>query len=457
MGAHKASRRRFLQQAGIGIGSAAVASPLVAEAAALPVFGPTVPAQPYRVGQWLPSDAAKLDQWMAKTIRAARANPKPIHPAVEELRWLIETDPEIYMHVHQIFDGLPRTAKFQNDPKGDPQVVDYPVALQLINHVLTTAPEFDQTGLVGFPINAILNWPMGTPGGFVLFLNDRFNAKMKNVLNAWGEFLMTPESTYVLNDDPTAGWFGRDAMAAMPGFVDDFVCDPGLPHHGFRSWDDFFVRHYREGRRPVEAPDDPDVIANACESAPYRLERDVAAQDKFWLKSQPYSLVHMFGADPVYEEFVGGTVYQAFLSALSYHRWHSPVDGTVERVWNIDGSYYSQTPAVGFDPEAPNQSQGYLTEVAARAVALIRADNPAIGLMAMITVGMAEVSSCDFTVVPGQRVSKGEDIGMFHFGGSTHCLVFRPGVNLEFDLRGQEPGLNAHNIPVRSALARVSR
>jgi phosphatidylserine decarboxylase len=30
------------------------------------------------------------------------------------------------------------------------------------------------------------------------------------------------------------------------------------------------------------------------------------------------------------ELFQGGTVYQAFLSALSYHRWHSPVNGVIK-------------------------------------------------------------------------------------------------------------------------------
>ena len=29
------------------------------------------------------------------------------------------------------------------------------------------------------------------------------------------------------------------------------------------------------------------------------------------------------------EAFVGGTVYQACLDAHNYHRWHSPVSGTV--------------------------------------------------------------------------------------------------------------------------------
>ena len=86
---------------------------------------------------------------------------------------------------------------------------------------------------------------------------------------------------------------------------------------------------------------------------------------------------------------------------------------------------------------------------------LIKADNPKIGLMAFLAVGMAEVSSCDVTVKAGQRVTKGDEIGTFHFGGSTHCLIFRPGVEVEFDLGGQTPGLDAKNIKINTAIARV--
>jgi phosphatidylserine decarboxylase len=75
--------------------------------------------------------------------------------------------------------------------------------------------------------------------------------------------------------------------------------------------------------RPVASPADPDVIVNACESAPYRLSHDVRRHDRFWIKGQPYSVAHMLADDPWADQFVGGTIYQAFLSALSYHRWHS--------------------------------------------------------------------------------------------------------------------------------------
>src|ERR1017187_147517 len=153
--------------------------------------------------------------------------------------------------------------------------------------------------------------------------------------------------------------------------------------------------------------------------------------------------------------FIGGTVYQAYLSPLSYHRWHSPVSGTVRKAYVRDGTYYSEAPSEGFDPAGPNDSQGYITAVATRAFILIEADNLDISLMCVMPVGMAEVSTCQLTVYEGQHVGKGDQIGMFHFGGSTHCLIFRPGVNLEFDHHGQTPGLHSKDIPVNSRIATV--
>ena len=332
---------------------------------------------------------------------------------------------------------------------------NYEHMLELINAILTTAPTFNTTGLVGFPINAILDWPMATPAGFTAFLNDKVNAQFKKVLNTWATFLSLPDSCYVLNDDPETGWFGEAAMTAMPDFVAMFECDPDQPYYGFTSWDNFFTRQFRAGQRPIASPEDDGVIISACESAPYKIATDVKLADEFWIKGQPYSLRHMFADDPVADQFVGGTIYQAFLSALSYHRWHSPVSGTIVKAEVIDGTYYSETPAEVYDPAGPNESQGYITEVATRAIIQIEADDPHIGLMCFMAVGMAEVSTCDVTVYVGQHVNKGDQTGMFHFGGSTHCLIFRPGVELEFDLHGQEPGLEASNIEVNAAIAKI--
>jgi phosphatidylserine decarboxylase len=140
--------------------------------------------------------------------------------------------------------------------------------------------------------------------------------------------------------------------------------------------------------------------------------------------------------DPSVDDFVGGTVYQAFLSATNYHRWHSPVAGTVVRAFVVEGTYYSEADSEGTDAVEPMNSQSYLAHVAARAIILIEADDPVIGLMAFVPVGMSEVSSCliGSHVKPGYHVGKGEELGYFQFGGSTHCLLFRPGAIAEFTL-----------------------
>lgn len=458
----EANRRDFFRAAGVGLGALALPATLppslIGSAAAATVGSKSSSWRPkYRVGQWLPSDQKILDEWVASLIRRVDRNrsKKPLHPSVQALKDLIEGDPRVYMWFHQMFSQVPRTPEFAKTPIGTPQVRNYRHMLELINAVLPTAPDFNETGLVGFPINAILDWSMATPGGFAAFLNEDVNKAFRGILNAWGEFLTTPESRYVLSKHPRRGWFGKDAQRAMPNFDANFECEPSAPYHGFTSWDDFFTRKFRPGIRPVASPRDSSVIVNACESGPYALQRNVRRVDRFWLKGQPYSLRHIFADDPVNEKFVGGTVYQAFLSALLYHRWHMPVDGTITSIRQVEGSYYSEAPVMGFDPAGPNESQGYITEVATRAIVTIEADDPRIGLMAFVAVGMAEVSTCEVTAQVGQHLNKGDQLGMFHFGGSTHLLIFRPGVELAFDLGGQVPNVDATPLPVNAHLARL--
>ena len=440
---------------------------------------------PFRIGHWLPSDQTFLDTWMETLIEEAKEGPtSPLHPVIEEFKFLIEANPEIYMAFNLMLTQVP----FKSNPLKKPQVKNYQQMLQLMNLIITRAPEFsiiaDKVGLVGFPINTILDWSMGTAAGFWAFTNDQVNAQLRKILNQWGEFLCSGDSRYVLTDTPLKinpnkkqenwGWFSEVALQALAesdpyygqgsdpkdpkeNFIYNFQCDPNAPFWGFQSWDQFFTRDFNEGRRPVASPEDENVIVNACESAPYRIAYGVQRFDTFWIKAQPYSLAHMLANDPSVDYFVGGTVYQAFLSAKSYHRWHSPVSGTIQKVSVVEGTYYSEALSEGYDPSGPNDSQGYITEVATRALIFIEADNRDIGLMCVVPVGMAEVSSCDVTVVEGQHVMKGEELGMFHFGGSTHCLIFGPQVQFAFDLHGQTPGLNSSNIALNSRIATVCK
>jgi phosphatidylserine decarboxylase len=106
------------------------------------------------------------------------------------------------------------------------------------------------------------------------------------------------------------------------------------------------------------------------------------------------------------------------------------------RAFVQEGTYYSEADSEGAAAAEPQYSQSYLAHVATRAVILIEADNPVIGLTAFVPVGMSEVSSCmiDPKIRPGYHVAKGEEIGYFQFGGSTHCLIFRPGAIAGFSL-----------------------
>lgn len=422
---------------------------------------------PYNVGKWLPTDQKFFNQWLGKVLKEAENEENQyLLPPVQALKHLIESDRYIYNITQLMFDEIPE--KDVDTPAGTPQVRNYQQMLLMLNRIIQRAPEFNKTGLVGTPINAIFDYPMATKAGYVFFNNPKVNACLKNILDYWGKFLQTSDSTYVLNTSEN-GWLSDYALNEMSkvAYGDDFFnlfncpSEDRTKHLGFTSWDKFFTRTFNPGIRPVQNRDDPNSIANACESAPFRIAHDVPLKAKFWIKGQPYSLVDLLDGDPWASKFECGTLYQAFLSALSYHRWNSPVSGIVVKAYNLPGTYYAESLYQGFenprgaDPVAANDSQAFLTSTATRAVIFIKADNPKIGLMAFVAVGMSEVSSNEITVSVGQHVNKGDQLGMFHFGGSTHVLLFRPETKVEFNLHGQKPSIAGNNIKVRSEIARV--
>jgi phosphatidylserine decarboxylase len=275
---------------------------------------------------------------------------------------------------------------------------------------------------------------MGTAAGVSVFLREDVNECFRMMLIEYQEFLASKASAAVLSTNPD-GWFSPQALTVMGQvasqgynnnltFAQAFVCNPSAPAYGYATWDEFFTRDFRDGIRPVFSPGNASYIGNACESTPYQLSTQVQLQDTFWTKGQPYSLLDMIGNPDWANLFAQGTVYQAFLSALSYHKWHAPVTGTIVAIYNIPGSYYAESYWEGFanigpdgqpnpDPAAPNDSQGYISNLATRAVMVIKADDPRIAEMACVMIGMAEVSSCAWKagLVVGSRVNKGDPIG----------------------------------------------
>jgi phosphatidylserine decarboxylase len=129
--------------------------------------------------------------------------------------------------------------------------------------------------------------------------------------------------------------------------------------------------------RPVAFPDDHIVIVHACESTPYNVAYGVKARDKFGNKGQPYSVSDMLAHDELADQFVGGTVYQAHLHSLAYHRWHSPVTGRIVKAYLVEGTYFSESLFEAIDdPQGdPDLDGEYNSQVYLAAIATLRSSS----------------------------------------------------------------------------------
>lgn len=82
----------------------------------------------------------------------------PCTPVLEEFKALIAGDAQMYMLFNQMLEEVPTKPHQNKDPtKVAPQVPDYVHMMELFNAIMTRPPEFNEAGLVGFPINAILD------------------------------------------------------------------------------------------------------------------------------------------------------------------------------------------------------------------------------------------------------------------------------------------------------------
>lgn len=383
-----------------------------------------------RLGGWLPHDRKKIAAFLKRLRRKrdARVGEVPLLNVVRDLRTLIETNGAVYATANAM---ISQAKEMYHDIEEEGLVLlnSYEEMCDLINEAIQEPPPYNSSGLVAFPINAIVDLVMATPAGYGFFASERVNAAFRAIISYWGDYLSSDSSLIAFKptEEGGGGWMSDDAKENLQ--MDQYVQpDPNALAWGYQSWNNWFIRRFKQGERPIDSPADEKVVVNACESTPFALQTNVQLRSEFWLKGQPYSLAFMLGGEKHARPFEGGTVYQAFLSAFNYHRWHAPVDGIITEAFVLPGTYYLQTPAVGLDEEGPNNSQGFITNVAARAVIKIQADNPSIGNMCVVTVGMSEVSSNVLIAPVGSHVKKGDELGYFLFGGSTHCLVFRPNV-----------------------------
>lgn len=145
----------------------------------------------------------------------------------------------------------------------------------------------------------------------------------------------------------------------------------------------------------------------------------ISQATKFWIKGFGFSLPSLLGSPQLAEAFDGGAINIARLAPQDYHRWHSPVDGTVESITDIPGTYYT------VNPQAITE-EGTLDVFCEnkRSVMIIRRDNGS--QVAVIAVGAMLVGSIRYNdgVKVGKEVQRGECLGAFLYGGSTVIALY---------------------------------
>ena len=193
--------------------------------------------------------------------------------------------------------------------------------------------------------------------------------------------------------------------------VEEFVKSP----FEFRSFNEFFYRALKPECRPVAAGD---AVAVLPADGRHLAFPDVDAADGFYVKGAKFTLAELLGDAEQAAIFAGGAMLISRLCPVDYHRFHFPVAGTPGLPRLVNGWLYSVSPI------ALRHNIRYLVENKRMITAI---DSPAFGSVAMIEVGATNVGSILQAFVEDRAVAKGEEKGLFKFGGSCVITLFQRG------------------------------
>jgi len=71
---------------------------------------------------------------------------------------------------------------------------------------------------------------------------------------------------------------------------------------------------------------------------------------KYWIKGFGFTLSKLLNSSSLAQDFDNGSLVIARLAPQDYHRWHSPVSGTVESITEVPGTYYTVNPQAINEP-----------------------------------------------------------------------------------------------------------
>ncbi|MFH1628274.1 MAG: phosphatidylserine decarboxylase, partial [Pseudomonadota bacterium] len=141
------------------------------------------------------------------------------------------------------------------------------------------------------------------------------------------------------------------------------------------------------------------------------------------VKGLKWSLHELLDGSPFQDRFKGGTYIHMFLNVNDYHRYHVPVRGIVREARNIHGKVVSD---VMLKPDGTLDDIIGPTFQFKQERGLVVIESP-VGLVAVLPIGMAQVSSVNLTAEVGAELFKGQEFGYFAFGGSDIVVLFEAG------------------------------
>ncbi|KAK6528494.1 hypothetical protein TWF281_009735 [Arthrobotrys megalospora] len=193
----------------------------------------------------------------------------------------------------------------------------------------------------------------------------------------------------------------------------------------YKTFEDFFVREHTQESRPIHKAGDDSyaVIPSDCRVVIYP---SVHLAQKLWIKGSHFSLSNLLGDPVIAESFADGPIASFRLSPQDYHRYHSPVTGTVKWYKQFSGEYYN------VDPWNLRSHVDVLTSNARCAVCF---ETGRFGDVLFVAIGASDVGTVNLREEArtiGRKIHKGQEIGRFEFGGSSILVVFQKG-RIAFD------------------------
>jgi phosphatidylserine decarboxylase len=216
-----------------------------------------------------------------------------------------------------------------------------------------------------------------------------------------------------------------DAVVGLYSRIYEVQLEDCVENGGWSSFDAFFTRRLRDGTREV----DPDARA-VTSPADGRIESMASVEQNgtFTVKGRPYAVAELVGDREEARRFLGGAGFVVYLSPRDYHRVHAPVSGVVRRIRSMPGDYYPVN-AIGVR-HVPNlfcRNRRVAIEIDAEGglgrVTVVMVVAMIVGRITTIGVPDRDVPLGDHRFDPPLRVTKGDELGIFHLGSTAVVFV----------------------------------